>query len=805
MKCPRCEHGNPAAHKFCSECGTPLRRAPGSAELAPSYADLQRSLTESLEQQTATSEILRVISQSPTDIQPVLDTVTATAAAVCGATDALIMRVEGHGLRRVAHFGPIPLVLPTLRPLTRDSAAGRAILECQTIHIHDILAADAARDYPEALPAEAGPMWRTMLAVPLLREGAAIGAILIRRTETRPFTAKEIFLLETFASQAVIAIENVRLFKELSEALEQQTATSEILGVISSSPTDVQPVFDSLVASAARLCRANDVLLLIREGDVLRPVAGVGAFWASLAADFRVALVRGSVAARSVIDGTTLHIPDLAVVPEVEFPLGRDLQRRFRHHTTLAVPLLRDGIALGTIFAMRFEVRPFADQQIALLKTFADQAVIAIENVRLFNELEGRNGDLTRTLAQQTATAEILRVIAASPTDEQPVFDAIVRSAQRLLRGHSSTIRRLVDDQLVAVAFTTTTLEGDLVGEPRRAYPAARSAMAVLEGQPWIVTDVLADPQMPAEAMEQARARGYRSVLGVPLVRGRNVIGILNVSRRETGGFTDKEVALLQTFADQAVIAIENVRLFRELEAANRDLQAASQHKSEFLANMSHELRTPLNAVIGFSEVLSERMFGDLNEKQAEYANDIHASGQHLLSLINDILDLSKIEAGKMELELSDFDLPATIDNALMLVRERAARRGIDLQRTVDDRIGQVQADERKVRQILLNLLSNAMKFTPEGGRIDVHAMPRDGMVEVSVTDTGVGIAPEDQEAVFDEFRQVGTADKKVEGTGLGLALSRRFIELHGGNIWVKSQVGEGSMFTFTIPARHGE
>ena len=245
--------------------------------------------------------------------------------------------------------------------------------------------------------------------------------------------------------------------------------------------------------------------------------------------------------------------------------------------------------------------------------------------------------------------------------------------------------------------------------------------------------------------------------------------------------------------------------LFNELESANRELEAASRHKSEFLANMSHELRTPLNAVIGFSEVLLQRMFGELNAKQEEYLQDIYASGQHLLSLINDILDLSKIEAGRMELELADFDLPTAIENALILVRERAGRRGIALHQAVDLPLGPIRGDERKIKQVLLNILSNALKFTPEGGRIDVRARLADGMAEISVADTGVGIAPEDQEAVFEEFRQVGTADKKVEGTGLGLALSRKFIELHGGRIWVQSQVGVGSTFTFTIPVRRRE
>ena len=261
---------------------------------------------------------------------------------------------------------------------------------------------------------------------------------------------------------------------------------------------------------------------------------------------------------------------------------------------------------------------------------------------------------------------------------------------------------------------------------------------------------------------------------------------------------------MLKTFATQSALAIQNARLFREIEDKGRQLETASRHKSEFLANMSHELRTPLNAIIGFSEVLSERMFGEINDKQAEYLTDILESGRHLLSLINDILDLAKIEAGRMELEPADFNLAAAIDNTLVLVRERAQRRGITLTRSIDERLGDIRADERKVKQVLLNLLSNALKFTPEGGRIAVAADVHDGAAEISVTDTGVGIAPEDQAAVFEEFRQVGATARKVEGTGLGLAISRKFIELHGGRIRVESVVGTGSTFAFTLPLPDG-
>jgi signal transduction histidine kinase len=281
---------------------------------------------------------------------------------------------------------------------------------------------------------------------------------------------------------------------------------------------------------------------------------------------------------------------------------------------------------------------------------------------------------------------------------------------------------------------------------------------------------------------------------------------VITAWRADVHPFSDKQMQLVTTFADQAVIAIENVRLFNEIQEKSRQLEIANRHKSEFLANMSHELRTPLNAIIGFSEVLGERYFGELTVKQDEYVKDIHGSGKHLLSLINDILDLSKIEAGRMELELSDFDLPAVLDNALTLVKERAQRHGISLGKRVDPSLGTVRADERKVKQIMLNLLSNAVKFTPEGGRVSVAAKPNGTAIEVSVSDTGIGIAPEDQEAVFEEFKQVGRDyTRKAEGTGLGLALTKRFVELHGGAIGLTSAPGKGSTFTFTLPLHHGQ
>jgi signal transduction histidine kinase len=316
------------------------------------------------------------------------------------------------------------------------------------------------------------------------------------------------------------------------------------------------------------------------------------------------------------------------------------------------------------------------------------------------------------------------------------------------------------------------------------------------------VADIAAPGAYQSHIRDTLLGAGYRALLSVPLLREGEIIGSLSLNRHTPGAFPPEAVEVLKTFATQSALAIQNARLFREIADKSRQLEAASRHKSEFLANMSHELRTPLNAIIGFSEVLAERMFGDVNAKQAEYLQDILESGRHLLSLINDILDLSKIEAGHMELEPADFDLGSAIDNALTLVRERATRHGITLGCTVDERLGRIRGDERKVKQGLLNLLSNALKFTPAGGRIDVGGRLDGEVAEVSVTDTGIGIAPADQEAVFEEFRQVGATERKAEGTGLGLALSRKFVELHGGRIWVQSEVGHGSTFTFTIPMR---
>jgi signal transduction histidine kinase len=421
----------------------------------------------------------------------------------------------------------------------------------------------------------------------------------------------------------------------------------------------------------------------------------------------------------------------------------------------------------------------------------------------LEKKVEARTAELSETLKQQTATSDILKVISGTITDTQPVFEAIVQSCLGLFAGSRVTIG-LEHEGYFEVKARASAF-GD-VAEGTRSVPIDSDSgvgRCIVESHTIHIPDTERAAREFPKSQELALAWGYRSVLCVPLKRDGKAIGALSVIRPEAGAFTDKEIALLGTFADQAVIAIENVRLFREIQDKSQQLEIANRHKSEFLANMSHELRTPLNAIIGFSEVLVEKMFGEVNEKQLDYLKDIHSSGKHLLSLINDILDLSKIEAGRMELDVAEFDLRSALQNAMTLIKERAQRSGIALSLEVDDALGAFRADERKFKQIMLNLLSNAVKFTPEGGKVSVRARPVAGAVEFAVEDTGVGIAAQDQEMVFEEFRQVGRDyTRKAEGTGLGLALTKRFIELHGGKVRLQSEPGKGSIFSFTIPVQ---
>jgi signal transduction histidine kinase len=419
----------------------------------------------------------------------------------------------------------------------------------------------------------------------------------------------------------------------------------------------------------------------------------------------------------------------------------------------------------------------------------------------LEKKVEQRTAELRETLEQQTATSDVLKVISSSPTDVRPVFEAIVRSARDLGKAANAYAFSYDGDRLHYITGTDARPE---VVESLRSlspFPADESSMSgrvVLSRRAQQIADLSTEPGYNP----RARTVGTQGrLLGVPMLRDGVPVGALTVAWPEPGPVPEKFVRVLETFAAQAVIAVENVRLFNEIEEKSRQLEVANKHKSDFLANMSHELRTPLNAIIGFSEVMLSGMAGNMPEKQKEFIGDIRDSGKHLLALINDILDLSKIEAGRMELDVARFDLPAAMSNAMTLVRGRAERHGIKLASDIAPEVGAYDGDERKFKQIVLNLLTNAVKFTPEGGRVTMGARRMNGEYLFSVTDTGVGIAPEDQQAIFEEFRQVGKDyDRKAEGTGLGLTLTKRLVELHGGRIQVESAVGKGSKFTFTLP-----
>src|SRR5262245_37795298 len=613
MKCPRCQQDNPSQAKFCLECGVHLSGGAPSDGGPDRQAqlqndDLRRALAEAAEQQAATAEILKVISSSPSDVQPVFDAIISNAVRLCAAVYGIVWRYEGD----VAEFASAHNLLPTELEELRRQFPRR--IDTDVDHIHTMVHSGAVvfvRDIEasEHLTPEQRGCWRargvrSFMMVPMRRDREVIGAIGVSHRGVDAFSASRVELLKTFADQAVIAIENVRLFtelqtsnRELTTALDTQTATSDILRVISRSQTDVQPVFDTVAESAASLCKASDTSIFRLDGDRLRRVAHHGSIPAGVIGEFTVPLVRGSFAGRCVLDGRIVHIAD-GQTEANEFPEGSEAARRLGFRAILLVPLLREGVAIGAITLRRTEPRLFTERQIALLRTFADQAVIAIENVRLFKELEARNAALTESLDQQTATSEILRVISSSPTDAQPVFDVIIRNAVRLCGGLFGTLFRFDGERLHLVAHHNFTPEALALYGRIYPVPAAHDELLgpiVLEQRVMNVADVLQTVRRPVGQ----HLFGFRSGLGVPMVHNGVVIGAIAVSRTAVGLFPDVQVELLQTFADQAVIAIENVRLFKELQGSNRDLTRALEQQT----STSEILRVICRAPTSFDPV----------------------------------------------------------------------------------------------------------------------------------------------------------------------------------------------------------
>ena len=590
--------------------------------------------------------------------------------------------------------------------------------------------------------------------------------------------------------------------RELTESLEQQTATSEILRVIASSPTEIQPVLDVVAENAARVCAATEAAIFRIDGENLRPAAWHGPL-AKMKIDERLSLSRGLPVGRAIIDRQTIHIHDLAAEVETEFPASKIYQDRFGTRTILATPLLREGIPLGVIQIRRMEVRPFSDKQIALLKTFADQAVIAIENVRLFQELQDRTRELARSVGELKALGDVGQAVS-STLNLQTVLTTVVTRAVELSATEGGVIYEY-DEQAREFHLTAShnmhqELTEALQAAPMHLGEGAVGQAAVMRA-PIQVPDTFDEKGYAVTRIRPILAHlGYRSLLAVPLLREERIIGGLVVWRRESGAFSDSVINLLQTFAAQSVLAIQNARLFREIEEKGLQLEAANRHKSEFLSRVSHDLRTPLNAIIGFTRIVLRRTEGQIPDLQKENLQKVVISSEHLLNLINGLLDLAKIEAGRMEVFAQPFKIDEVINVATTTVEPMLKDGRVRIVTEVAPSISIVRNDRDKLKQILLNLLSNAAKFT-EQGEIRVSARQENGTLKLAVSDTGIGMKREALDQIFEEFRQAESATaSKYGGTGLGLAIVKKFITLMGGEISVESELGKGSTFTIRIP-----
>jgi signal transduction histidine kinase len=804
----------PAKTQHGSTTKPKRNEAPASARQASStLADLQqqvtaltRELVEAREQQTATADVLKVISRSTFDLQAVLDSLIVSAARLTDSSNATIFMRDGDAVMMRAHVGPLAPQLGRRFPINRSWVTGHAMVDARTIHVANLMEAD---EYPEgkALALQRGH--RATMTSPLIRDGVAIGAILVRRTEARDFSQSQIELLESFADQAVIAIENVRLFddvqartRELSEAVEQQTATSEVLRVISSSPTDLHSALGEIAESAARLLDVLDVAIMRVEGDVLRLVAkhGPSPIWG--VGDARL-INRNWVTGRAVVDRTTVHIPDLQA-SESDFPEGAAYAKQYGHKTTLATPLLREGNPIGAILILRMEVRPFTDKQIDLVTTFADQASIAIENARLFEQVQARSTELTRSVEELRALGEVSQAVN-STLDLETVLATIVANATQLSNTQAGAIYVLDDASREFRLRATYGMDDTIIAEIRdRHIHLGETAVgrAVEQRIPIQVPDIQSDPSAVLDVIVRA---GFRALLTVPLLGGDRIVGALVVRRKEPGEFAKNTVELLQTFAAQSVLAIQNARLFHEIEEKGRELAEASQHKSQFLANMSHELRTPLNAILGYTELMADGVYGAPPERMGAVLKRVESNGRHLLGLINAVLDLSKIEAGQLKLDLADYSLANVVQTVHSAVEPLATDKKLTFKTEVAAELPPGHGDERRLTQVLLNLVGNAIKFT-DAGEVVIKAGANDGAFAVSVRDTGPGISAADQAKLFQEFQQADNSiTRKKAGTGLGLAISKRIVEMHGGKIWLESQVGQGSTFFVTLPVQAQE
>ena len=837
--------------KVRTKAGKGLARA-SVAELEEQLRQRSSELEEALQQQTATSEVLSIIRRSPADAQPVFEAIVQSATRLCDAVFSVFYLYDNNRLRIAALKNFTPEATnqiygrQELQTPNRAFVGGRAVLDRAVALVPDVL---ADPDYSREFALAGG--WRAVLAVPLLRDGKAIGAITVGKAEPNSISEREIQLLKTFADQAVIAIENVRLFDEaqtrardLSKSLEQQTATADVLKVISRSTFDLKTVLDTLVKSAVRLCRAEKATIVLLRDGIFQYVAS-GGFSPELIEymqSLNLGVHRGSITGRAVCEGKAVHVPDVLADAEFSYP---EAQKIGKFRTALAVPLLREGVAIGAIFLSRENVEPFGQNQIELVETFADQAVIAIENVRLFDEVQLRTEELTESLQQQTATADVLKVISRSTFDLRAVLQTLVESAARLSEADKTQILRPSETEhgfYPAASYGYTQEYNDYLS--KLTFPPGREGVVgrvQLERRPVQIVDVLADPDYSLR--ETQRLGGFRTHLGVPLLREGNPIGVLVVSRVTVKPFTEKQIELLTTFADQAVIAIENVRLFESVQTRTRELAESLEDLrntqdrlvqtqkvaslGQLTAGIAHEMKNPLNFVNNFS-TLSAELVDELNDtlKGLPFSNDARAQLNELTDTLRDNLEKvvhhgqradtivknMLLHSRELSSEHRRVDINAIVEESLKLAWHgaRAEKQGFEIaiERSLDPTAGEVDVFPQDVTRALLNVIANGFYAARKrktdadsGGYEPTLAASTKNLgdrVEIRIRDNGTGMPADVKAKMFDPFF---TTKPAGEGTGLGLSISHDIIvKQHAGSIEVETRPGEFTEIRVILP-----